>query len=182
MAVQSTVRVAGVAILEKDIVIMRTRLLVSVLASIVTFSSGAVAQDTRDPSGGDNGGIVGPLPPARSSIACYKLVDEPSFCAVPETPHVVNLTSPFNVIDLNGAWVGPSGERPYIYVYNEPGAAAGYMITVDLSLENRPDGSGYFPSGSTLSIVFPDDRDYTGTIDANGLTIRWSNNTVWNKL
>ena len=55
-------------------------------------------------------------------------------------------------------------------------------ITVDLSLLNRPDGFGYLKSASTLAIVFPDDRDYTGTIDANGRTIRWSNDTVWNKL
>jgi hypothetical protein len=46
---------------------------------------------------------------------------------------------------------------------------------------NRPDGFGYFVSASTIAIVFPDDREYTGTLEANGRTIRWSNNTVWNK-
>jgi hypothetical protein len=51
-----------------------------------------------------------------------------------------------------------------------------------LSLLNRPDGFGYFLNNGTIAIVFPDDRDYTGAIEANGRTIRWSNNTVWNKL
>jgi hypothetical protein len=33
---------------------------------------------------------------------------------------------------------------------------------------------------STIAVVFPDDRDYTGTL-VNGSTIQWSNNTVWTK-
>ena len=161
---------------------MKTRLLVSVLA-LVTLTSAAFAEDTAQlaPIGITKGDIVGPLPPVVGSIACYALVDEPNFCVVPETPHVVNYTVPFNVIDLNGEWVGPSGERPYIYLYSEPNAGAGYTIHVDMSLLNRPDAFGYFVNASTLVVVFPDDRDYTGTIDANGRTIGWSNNTVWNK-
>jgi hypothetical protein len=123
-----------------------------------------------------------PIATVLGSIACYELVDEPNFCVLPDSPHIINHTIPFNVIDLNGAWVGPSGERPYIYVYNAPNAGAGYTISVDQSLSNRPDGFGYFVNGSTISMVFPDDRDYTGTIEGNGRTIRWSNNTVWNKL
>jgi hypothetical protein len=163
---------------------MKTRLFVSVLVTIVTLASGALAQGTAElaPIGITQEDIVGPLPPLLGSIACYELVDEPNYCVVPESPRIINHTIPFNVIDLNGAWVGPSGERPYIYVYNQPSAGGGYTIAVDLSLSNRPDGFGYFASGSTMAIVFPDDRDYTGTIEANGRSIRWSNNTVWNKL
>jgi hypothetical protein len=94
-----------------------------------------------------------------------------NFCVLPESPRIVNHTIPFNVIDLNGGWIGPSGERPYIYVYNQPNTGGGYTIAVDLSLVNRPDGFGYFASGSTIMIVFPDDCAYTGTLEANGRTM-----------
>ncbi len=160
---------------------MKTRLFITFFASAVALVSSASAEDLT-PTGISQGEIVGPLPPHVGSIACYELVDEPSFCVLPETPRIVNHTIPFNVIDLNGAWEDQSGVRPYIYLYSSPSAGAGYTITVDLSLVNRPDGFGAFVGGSTISIVFPDDRDYTGTIEANGRTIRWSNNTVWNKL
>lgn len=163
---------------------MKTGLFVSVVVSIATLASGVFAQESAQlaPTGITQGDIVGPLPPVVGSLACYKLVDEPNFCVLPQAPRVVNYTVPFNVIDLNGAWVGPGGERPYIYLYSDAQAGGGYSIAVDLSLLNRPDGFGYFVNGSTIAIVFPDDRDYTGTIEANGRSIRWSNNTVWNKL
>jgi hypothetical protein len=161
---------------------MKTRLFVSVLSCLVTLSSGVLAQEAElAPTGISGEDIVGPLPPVLAGLACYELVDEPNFCVLPQSPRVVNHTIPFNVIDLNGAWIGPSGERPYIYLYNAPSAGAGYAITVDLSLENRPDGFGAFVSGSAVTIVFPDDREHTGTIDPNGRTIHWSNNTVWYK-
>jgi len=162
---------------------MQTRLFVSVLIYLVTSSLAAFAQDTSQPArtGSAQADIVGPLPPVAGSLACYKLVDEPSFCVLPESPRVVNHTIPFNVIDLNGAWIGPGGERPYIYLYNEPSAGAGYTIAVDMSLLSRPDGFGYFVNASTIAIVFPDAGDFRGTIEANGKSIRWSNNTVWNK-
>jgi hypothetical protein len=163
---------------------MQTRLSVALLISLATLTSGAVAQDgaALAPTGITQGDIVGPLPPLLGLLACYELVDEPNFCVLPDSPRIVNHTMPLNVIDLNGAWTDQNGVRPYIYVYNQPSAAAGYTIAVDLSLVNRPDGFGYFVSGSTIAIVFPDDRDYTGTIEADGRTIRWSNNTVWTKL
>ena len=162
---------------------MKTRSFVSVLACLISLASGALAEDAAElePTPITQGDIVGPLPPVVGSLACYKLVDEPSFCALPETPKVVNYSVPYNVIDLNGAWVDGSGYRPYIYLYSDPNAGAGYTIAVDLSLLNRPDGFGYFVNAKTIAIVFPDDRDYTGTIEANGRSIRWSNNTVWNK-
>ena len=162
---------------------MKTRLFVSVLVYLVTANVAAFAQDTSQApqTGIAKGDIVGPLPPVVGSLACYKLVDEPSFCVLPESPRVVNYSVPFNVIDLNGAWIGPGGERPYIYLYNEPSAGGGYSLTIDMTLLNRPDAFGYFVNASTLAIVFPDAGDVQGTIEANGRSIRWSNNTVWNK-
>jgi hypothetical protein len=169
---------------RKEIGIMQTRLFFSILVSLVTLASGVFAQDGAElaPTGITQEDIVGPLPPVQGSIACFKFVDEPNFCVLPDKPHIINYSIPFNVIDLNGAWVGQSGERPYIYVYNDPAASAGYTIAAEMYLLNRPDGIGFFINGSTLSVYFPDDNNYTGTIEGNGRTIRWSNNTVWNKL
>lgn len=163
---------------------MQIRLMVLVLASLAILASTAFAQGTEEfaPTGISQDDIVGPLPPQLGSIACFKLVDEPNFCVLPDRPHIINHTIPFNVIDLNGGWVDQNGVHPYIYVYNSPSSNGGYTISVDLSLVNRPDGFGYFLSGSAISIVFPDDRDYTGVLENNGRTIRWSNNTVWTKL
>lgn len=162
---------------------MKTRLFVLLITASVTLPSAAFAQDTASlaPTGIAQGDIVGPLPPLRG-LACYKLVDEPNFCVQPDSPRIVNHTIPLNVIDLNGGWVDPNGVHPYIYLYHEPAASGGYALTIDLSLVNRPDGFGYFVNGSTIAIVFPDDREYSATIDPDGRTIRWSNNTVWTKL
>jgi len=160
---------------------MTTRLFVTVFASLLAVASSSLAQESDNPRTGISAeDIVGPVPPI-GRIACYQLIDEHNFCYAPDNPKMVNYTIPFNVIDLNGGWVDESGNRPYIYIYNQPSAAAGYTISVDLSLMNRPDGFGGFASGSVLRIYFPDDREYTGVIEANGRTIRWSNNTVWNK-
>lgn len=155
---------------------MKTRLFGLFVAALVMSTSSAFAQDV----GISQEDIVGPLPPVRG-LACYRLVDEPNFCVQPDRPILVNHTIPLNVIDLNGGWVDQNGVRPYIYLYHEPAAANGYSIIADLSLVNRPDGFGYFANGSTLVMVFPDDRDYTAQIDPDGRTIRWSNNTVWTK-
>lgn len=116
----------------------------------------------------------------QSAVTCYKLVSPADQCAIVGKP-IVNFVNPvFNVIDLNGAWAGPGDERPYIYLYGDAQYSAGYTLAIDMSLLNRPDGFGYFIDETTIQVVFPDDADYTGTVDANG-TIHWSNNTVWTK-
>ena len=163
---------------------MSTRLFFSIFFSLVSLTSGAFAQDDTAfaPTGISQEDIVGPLPPLAGLIACYELVDEPNYCVLPSVPRVINHTLPFNVVDLNGGWIDQNGNRPYIYVYSSPQSAGGYSLTVDLSLVNRPDGFGFFSSGSAMTVVFPDDTEYTASIDADGRTIRWSNNTVWTKL
>lgn len=154
-----------------------TRIL-TFLASFALAASSALAQEAPEDS---NTGIVGPLPP--TGVNCYKLQDQPNRCVIATKPSTINYQTPtFNVIDLNGAWQDGSGKRPYIYVYGDSNAGAGHSIAFDLSLLNRPDGFGYISDATTLIAVFPDDRDYTGTIEANGKQIRWSNNTVWTKL
>jgi len=152
---------------------MKTLALIPVLATLLSFGSAAQAQE--------NGGIVGPnLPPRYPATTCYKLQQEEHACVV-VGPSVFDYEHPrLDVIDLNGAWAEPSNGTPYIYFYASGQHAAGYTITVDMSLLNRPDGFGYMVDAHTIMIVFPDDRDYTGHIENNN-TIRWSNNTVWTK-
>lgn len=152
---------------------MKTLALIPVLATLLSLGSSAHAQE--------NGGIVGPhLPPLYPAATCYKLTQADHACVI-VGPTVVDYEQPrLDVIDLNGAWAGPSNETPYIYFYPSGQHAAGYTIVVDMSLLNRPDGFGYMIDANTIAIVFPDDRDYTGKIENNN-TIRWSNNTVWTK-
>jgi hypothetical protein len=114
------------------------------------------------------------------AVTCFKLEDPANSCVIASKP-IVNYVNPtFNVIELNGAWAGPADERPYIYLYGDSQYSSGYTIVVDMTLLNRPDAFGYLVDASTIAVVFPDDRDYTGTI-VNGTSIHWSNNTVWTK-
>jgi hypothetical protein len=112
---------------------------------------------------------------APAAPTCFKLQDPTRSCLLVGNT-VVDYQSPhFKLVDLNGAWAGPGNETPYIYIYGE-----GNPIFVEMSLLNRPDGFGYFVDQDTIVVVFPDDRDYTGTlIDSN--TILWSNDSIWRK-
>jgi hypothetical protein len=144
---------------------MKTRNLLPFLAVVLSINS-AHAQEAS---------LQNPL------VTCYKLTQQENLCAVPG-PAIINYQYPrIDVVDLNGAWADASNVTPYIYFYADSQYASGYTIRVDLSLVNRPDGFGYMVDANTIAIVFPDDRDYTGKIENNGRTIRWSNNTVWTK-
>jgi hypothetical protein len=116
-----------------------------------------------------------PATAAAAGPTCFKLQDPAGSCLLVGNT-VVNPAAPaFNLVDLNGAWAGPGNETPYIYIYGD-----GNPIFVEMSLLNRPDGFGYFVDSDTIVVVFPDDRDYTGTL-INSTTILWSNNTTWRK-
>lgn len=154
---------------------MKTRTFVT-FAGLALFASSALAQET----GISREDIVGPYSPP-VGVACFKLQDPQSQCVVAGNP-IINYEHPkLNVIDLNGGWMDQGGNRPYIYLYGDSNYSSGYTIAVDLFLSNRPDGVGYIVDGSTISVYFPDDKDYTGKIEQNGRVIRWSNNTVWTK-
>ena len=56
----------------------------------------------------------------------------------------------------------------------------GNAISVDMSAYKRPTATGTIVDGSHISVTFPDDRTYTGVLQAPG-TIHWSNNTSWTK-
>jgi phospholipase C len=56
----------------------------------------------------------------------------------------------------------------------------GNSIAVDMSALKRPAASGTVVNGSDISVSFPDDKTYSGVLQAPG-TIRWSNNSTWTK-
>jgi hypothetical protein len=157
---------------------MKTRLFASAVI-ILALSSTALAEEAGFVLTSGNTASDTPTLNQASGPTCFKLEDQPNSCVIVGTP-IVNYQSPaLNVVDMNGAWRGPSDETPYIYIYSDSQYASGYTLFVEMSLLNRPDGFGYFIDASTIAVVFPDDRDYTGKIQ-NG-SILWSNNTLWTK-
>jgi hypothetical protein len=75
--------------------------------------------------------------------------------------------------DLNGSWTDGS---PWIAVIRE----ASSMLTVDMSDFDRPNAQGNVANTSTITVTFPDDKTYTGALQAPA-TIRWSNGSSWTK-
>lgn len=147
----------------------------SALASLLAFSSSVLAQDPTTA-----GGIVGPLPP--TGVPCFKLQDTNQCVMAANQPTLINPYSPesFYFIDLNGTWVDQGGNRPTLYLFSDPNFSNGYAVSI-FNLANRPDAHGYVVDGLTIKVLFIDDRELTGTIEARGTQISWSNNTVWRK-
>ena len=77
------------------------------------------------------------------------------------------------VIDLNGKWMSGGVLGPAITVH-------GNSISIDMSYAKRPTASGTVVSSSEISVNFPDDKTYSGALQAPG-TIHWSNNSAWAK-
>jgi hypothetical protein len=75
--------------------------------------------------------------------------------------------------DLNGSW---SDGSPWIAVIYEGPSA----LKVDMSDFDRPNAHGTIVDASTITVTFPDDRTYTGTLESPK-TIRWSNGSTWTK-
>jgi hypothetical protein len=75
--------------------------------------------------------------------------------------------------DLNGSW---SDGSPWIAIINERATS----LTVDMSDYDRPAAHGNISNSSTITVTFPDDRTYTGTLQG-AKTIRWSNGSTWTK-
>jgi hypothetical protein len=77
------------------------------------------------------------------------------------------------VVDLNGSW---SDGSPWIAViYEGPGS-----LSVDMSDFDRPDARGTIVDASTITVTFPDDHTFSGTLESPR-TIRWSNGSTWTK-
>ena len=77
------------------------------------------------------------------------------------------------VFDLNGQWMIGGVLGPVFTVH-------GNSISIDMSALNRKTATGTVMGSSAISVNFPDDKTYSGTLQAPGV-IRWSNNSTWSK-
>jgi len=83
------------------------------------------------------------------------------------------IVTPFN---LNGRWeVGFGVARPVTIT------EAGGILSADMSTFSRPTARGGVTDNSHITVSFPDDRTYTGTLVAPGRIV-WSNGTTWTKI
>jgi hypothetical protein len=80
------------------------------------------------------------------------------------------------VFDLNGTW--SDGGLWVAVIFAGPTS-----LTVDMSDFDRPTAYGEIIDSSTITVTFPDDLAYTGTLIEQGAlgTIRWSNGSTWTK-
>jgi phospholipase C len=78
------------------------------------------------------------------------------------------------VLDLRGQWVSGGVAGPNISV-------TGNSISINMSAVHRPDASGSVLDSTHVSVHFPDDKTYTGILQAPNV-IRWSNNSDWTKV
>jgi hypothetical protein len=78
------------------------------------------------------------------------------------------------VIDLNGRWASGGTPGPAISV-------SATALAVDMSAYHRPAAHGSIVNDHTITVTFPDDSTYTGTLQPPN-AIRWSNGSVWTKV
>lgn len=90
------------------------------------------------------------------------------------TQTISTVASTSTVIDLNGTWAYGGVPGPVITV-------TGNGITVNMSAYHRPPAHGSIVDNHTVTVTFPDDKTYTGKLQAPS-TIRWTNNTAWTKV
>ena len=78
------------------------------------------------------------------------------------------------VLDLRGAWASGGAAGPFVSV-------TGNSISIDMSAYHRPTASGRVLDSTHISVSFPDDKTYTGVLQAPNV-ILWSNNSSWTKV
>ena len=78
------------------------------------------------------------------------------------------------VVELNGSWTDGSANHAVISVHFK-------TLAVDMSAFHRPTANGSVSNSSTISVTFPDDKTYTGTLIQPN-TIQWSNGSAWHKV
>jgi hypothetical protein len=78
------------------------------------------------------------------------------------------------VLDLNGSWTDGSARKAVI----SEGVTS---LTIDMSDYDRPVAHGSIAGGSVITVTFPDDATYTGTLQPPN-KIRWSNGSAWTKV
>jgi phospholipase C len=98
----------------------------------------------------------------------------PSKSQYTTTHTIVTAPSILTVLDLRGEWANGGVAGPFVSV-------TGNSISVDMSALHRPTANGTILSSTQISINFPDDKTYTGTLEAPNV-IKWSNNSSWTKV
>jgi phospholipase C len=98
----------------------------------------------------------------------------PSKSQYTTTHTIVTAPSILTVLDLRGEWANNGVAGPFVSV-------TGNSISVDMSASHRPTAYGSILSSTQISINFPDDKTYTGTLEAPNV-IKWSNNSSWTKV
>ena len=83
-------------------------------------------------------------------------------------------TDTATVFDLNGTYTDGGSARPRISNVND-------ILTIDMSSQHRPTATGAVINSDTIVVIFPDDATYVAKLVAPG-TIRWSNNSTWQKI
>jgi hypothetical protein len=78
------------------------------------------------------------------------------------------------VVNLNGNWTDGSPRSAVIAVDFS-------NLTLNMSAFNRPAAHGTIVSGSSIKVTFPDDKTYTGQLQAPNKII-WSNGSAWTKI
>jgi hypothetical protein len=78
------------------------------------------------------------------------------------------------VIDLSGTWASGGVPGPVVSVN-------GNSLSVNMSHYNRPTAAGSILDSSHVTVTFPDDNTYTGTLQPP-ITIQWSNNSALTKV
>jgi phospholipase C len=88
--------------------------------------------------------------------------------------NVTTAPSTQTVLDLRGAWASGGVAGPIV-------SMAGNSISIDMSSSHRPQASGSVLDSTKISVNFPDDKTYTGVLQAPNL-IKWSNDSSWTKV
>jgi phospholipase C len=78
------------------------------------------------------------------------------------------------VLDPTGAWAVGGVAGPFL-------SKAGNTISIDMSATHRPTATGHVVDSTHISVNFPDDKTYTGTLQEPNI-LRWSNNTTWTQV
>jgi phospholipase C len=117
-----------------------------------------------------------------STEISVRFPDDKTYTGVLHAPNVITWSNNSSwtkvaaiqtVIDLNGRWMSGGVLGPAITVH-------GNSISIDMSALKRSNATGTVVNGSDISVTFPDDKSYSGVLQAPG-TIRWSNNSTWTK-
>jgi hypothetical protein len=90
------------------------------------------------------------------------------------TTTISTVASTQTIIDLNGKWAYGGVPGPVVSV-------TGDGVIVDMSAYHRPPAHGSIVDPSTISVNFPDDKQYIGKLVLPG-TLQWPNNSSWTKV